>query len=416
MNVSIIFSIIFTAALCCCMVLAWKRDWVKSLLSLAVSAISLIEAYIFSRLFIRSGTERLSEQIKKQLWDILDLSGPAADSTAVEDLYDFALNILLGMISFLLLFLLLRLINNILKRLIFSKAAGVKYSKFSSRRKIPAVSVAASLLSFIICTFAVLYPLGASSSIALSASHISGTSLPTYILTNPIIRAYGIPGRPFFDAVTRASGEEEFKSSDEIQKVIEIAIVLKRVSDGGYGDETSINYIVDSLRSSYLFTGIASEFVANAAEAWKKGEDYMNISVEIPEGRGGTLMVGVLDILSRWERDDLIRDIDTVIEVSKICDKYEVDKIGDGSELFAALCNENFTEELFMELFSNEDFSAAVPLVVQFGIGTALDTVKEEMKDEYNIEFNEDGMSEEEIAEKAREFSEMLNEIRDGQR
>ena len=332
--------------------------------------------------------------------------------TAMLKVSSYAVNAILGITAYLICFFILWGLLSLVKRLIFRLFYKKDYRACDPPKKLPVLSAVFSLISFGAISFSVLFPLGAASNIAASAAKVCDYRLPASIVANPISRLYGAAGRGFFDSLTEIKGVTEFVNSDEAQRGTEIYISLRKVAEGADADGESIERISDSLKNSYLMTDVMSELVANAANSWKNGRRYMTVTPKFPAGRSGELVKDTLEILSGWERENLVSDIDTAINVYKLLRRKGITRLNDGAALFDALAEEEFDRELFAELSHNGDFLAVIPKVLRFGIGTAVDAMEMEMNDDYIVELDTSKLNEDDWLSEASAFSVLISRMK----
>lgn len=412
MLLSVLFLLAYIAALALCIYLAVKRPWLKSLLSLIAASVSFAEADILTRLFLSSFGGILSNALKEGFLELLGMRNEATvRESAMLRVSAFAVTIILGVISFIIFFALLLAVNSLIKRLLFRLFAKKKYSAYSPEKKLPVLSVAIALISFMVVSFAIIYPLGAGANITTSASKATGYYPPSSVLTNPICRLYGPAGRSFFDSLTRTEYTDEFVNSDEAQRGTEIYFSAMKITKGLDADDTAVEQIAESLRTSYIMTDFTSELAANAASSWKSGLKFMNKSLKIPAGRNGELVLDVLDIVSRWERENLVSDIETTVNIYKLLKSNGINKLSDGEALAATLADPEFVKSLFHELCVNGDFIEIIPKLMKFGVGSAVDAMGMEMNDDYVIEFDAEDLTEEEWLNEAEALSTIMNRI-----
>ncbi len=409
MAVSILFTGLYLAALGVCLFFAWKRSWVRSAASLGVSVFTLLESFLLTRLLVSAWGGPFAEAMKEVFLILFGLQGEGTLRTdATYAAADVVISAFLGTAAFILFFLLLWLLNTFLKRLLFRKISGVKFAEFTSAKPLPAASAAAALLSFAAVSFALLYPLGAFSNVMTSAAKASGRPLDAPLLTNPVSRVYGAAGRPFFDAVIRTKGEDPICTSDEIEYGAEFAMALQNVQEGRDADGESAACISGALRSSRLLPEFVAEVVANAAESWKTDHEFLNMKLDLPEGRSGWLVSEVLDHLSRWKAENLVEDVETAIRLYQLLTEYGITDLEDGEVLLDALSEKDFTERLFLELSGNADFIDLIPKVMRFGIGSALDAMHFTMDDDAIVAFDASSLGREEWRKEAEIFSRVL--------
>ena len=412
MAVSVIFTIIYLALLGLCLFIGWKRHWVRSALSFVTAALSFAGAYFLTRQFVSLRGEAVSNVLKEELLELMNLRNEfTVRETAMLNVSAFIVDIILGMVMFWILFLLLWLAANIIKRVLVKLITKKKYSELAPFKDIRPLGAAIKLASFLLVSTVFIYPLGAASDILCSAADNCGRRLPASVITNPISRIYGGIGRGLFDSLTETGLDGDFKNSEEIERGAEIVISLRDFSDGGDEEGEAIERICGSFRSSYLLTDFTSELVANAANSWKNGASYMYNTVDIPKGRNGELVNGVLTVLSEWRRENLLNDIDTALNTYDLLKSQGVTKIDDSKVLLKALEREEFTESLFLELSQNGDFIELIPKVMRFGIGSAMDAMKLDYDDEYTVEFDAKALDKNDWKKEARAFSTLLRRM-----
>lgn len=406
----IIFTIVYFTALGMCVFFAWKRPWVNSLMSAVAAAVSFGEAYLLTRLFISEFGGTLSDALKEAFLELLNMeSAYTIRDTATLKTASFAVTILLGLAAFLVLFLILWIINSFIKKMLAAMLFKNGRSDADPTVLRRLLSVAGGLVSFGVVSFALMYPLGAVSNIVNSAADICGYEPKASIITNPVSKLYGVAGRDYFDALTKIDSAEDLVNSDEAQYGAEVVISVMQISQGEAED--SAVRIAKSLRSSYILTDLISEVVANASNTWMNGREFLYMEPEMPKGREGELINGIFEMLSQWRRENLVQDIDTSIYVYDLLRRYDIMAAGDGEELLEALSQEEFVEELFLELSRNEDFIEMIPQVMRFGLSSSADALKIEMKNEYIVEFDARGLSEDEWRKEAEAFSTLLRRM-----
>lgn len=406
---SIVFTVLFLAALACTVWLAGKKKTSRTAASLAAQAVAFVEAYFSARAFVGTFGQRLSEALKEGFSEMMNISSDVmVRDEATMRVSAFSVTVILGVVSFILFFFMFFVINMLIIKLLFfrKKKTFVPASDFV--RKINPASAVISVISFALISFVILFPLGAASDIAASAAKSCEYKLPASCLTNPISRLYGFAGRPFFDSLTKSA--EEFETGDEAQRGAEVYICIRKVTEGK-DDGTGAEKIAKSLKSSYLVTDFTSELCANAASSWKNGRRFLNRTVKIPEGRNGELVSDVLEILSGWKRENLIEDIDTAINIYNLLHEHDILKISSGPELMEALSDEEFSVQLFEELSGNGDFIAVIPKVMRFGIGSAADAMELEVNGEYIVEFDAKELSHDDWVYEAKAFSKLLGRM-----
>lgn len=412
MGVSVLFTVIFLALLGLCLFCAWRRSWVRSVSSLGVTLAAFGGAYGLTRLLVSAWGGPFAEALKEIFLIAFGLKSEATvRETATYAAADAFVSVVLGVSTFLFLFGLLWLIFSGVKRLLFRKIAGVKYGVFTGAKRLPALSVLLALLSFGAASFAVLYPLGAASSAVHDAAARSAYPLSASVLTNPISRSYGVLGRGFFDSLTRPKEEVPYRISDEAEHGAALAMALRNLGEERGEDEANVALVTEALRGSHLLPDFLSEVAANAAANWKAGHSFLNMELEIPEGRSGELVRAALDTVTRWEAENLEQDLETGLRIYILLRAHGITSLEDDGPMLKALCEQDFSERLFLLLSGNPDFIELIPKIMRFGIGSALDAMHFEMKDEYIQEFDASSLTAEEWREEAGIFSRVLSQM-----
>ncbi len=414
--ISIVFTIIFILLFAIYIRFALKRDTKKNIFSIISNAISFIVSFIITRISIIFISEPISKLFKKFIEGVFDIrSEYFIKDTAINEFSKFLTTIIIGIIIFILVYLIILLINNAIKKFIFHKIIGEKYKEYKSKNNNIYINLILGVFSFLITSFAFLFPFGAISNIAGKVEKTCNYKMPenmSSIIKNPIIKAYSLVGsRPFFDTLTEIeNNKNNIKNSKEFESIFTISCSTLQIYEGNNVDK-NVNIIEDSLSKNYLTSSLISELVSNVAYNLKNGNDIMNTGIIIPKDNSEQLVVGVLDILSKWERQNLIEDVDTVLNIYDMLKSRDINSIDDLDKLLNSLADEQFNEELFLELFENDDFKNMIPVVMKFGIDSALNSLDIKTNTEYIASIDFSTMSEEDVKNEAKIFSAIFKQI-----
>lgn len=418
-TILILFTIAFVVLLLLYLNSASKRKTLKNIFCLITNIITFIEAILLSRLFVNVLSNNISNKLGEFIKDILKITKEEwIRSTSIDDISILLSTIIVSIISFIISFVIVFLINHLLKRVIFKKTIKESYSNYETKGKDNRiVNALIGLASFTVVSFAFLFPVGALSYItnkSLKEVNFKTPDVVEPILSNPVIKVYesGI-SKSLFDKVTNLKDNpNKIKTSRELEGLLKIAFSALDIVDKKDVDKKVV-IIKNELSSTYLVPNFVSELCSNAATRFKNNQTFMGQSLEIPNNNTRIIYLDLLDIISNWKRENLNSDINTIFNLYYLLEKYNIKKLDDPNLLIDAFTKEEFTEELFLEVFHNNDFKELMPTFINFGIKTIFDEVKINSDVEYVNTMDLHNMNDEDIKKEARLFSLTIRQIKE---
>lgn len=416
------FLILFIIMIAISILVGLKRGTVKSLFSIISNFLIIIISFIIARICVIKINDKSVKNMLEYANSRFDLNIEEIIGTkAVQNMTQFILSIIVSLAVFYVCCFALFIIFQILKRIIFRITMNKKYKEFKDagekNYKIGGIliSVLSAIVSFVIITMPCAVVLNAANESIKEA----GYKVPGevgFVLNNP---TYGIvkifQGERIFDKLTSTSDNKDMKTSNEIKYASTCAIVFANLSD----DDSNINankatrVIRKSLNKSELLPNFIAELGAEAGNNWKNGKSFMKAEIEIPEGREGELANDFLDIIASWNKKSVVEDIETILDVYAIFEKYNVTDLDDTDEFLEAFSGEAFAGDLCVCLFKNEDFSKLVQPVIEYGLGSAFDMIGFELEEGFTSNVDISKMTEEEVRNEVKIASKVINTILD---
>ena len=313
--ISILLSIIFLIILGIDLFMATKRKTLKNIYSLGANIIALVLTFIITKVILSKIVGKLSTMLLNKVI-VLD---EWTKTEAITNFSQFIITIAISIFIFYAVYIILYFIIHLLKRLVFKIINKESYKKYESKNEDnKVINVLISLASFMIITFAFLFPWGAFTSVINYSVKTTNYAIPSElkpILNNPILKVYASMGsEAFFNKITYFKNDDNIKNSQELKGMTTIAFAFLQVEQNPQIAENA-KIIKDQLSSTYLIPEFISEVCSNAALRWKNGESFMGESLEIPNDNSKALVIELLNILSKWEKENLINDIDTMYNV-----------------------------------------------------------------------------------------------------
>ncbi len=149
--------------------------------------------------------------------------------------------------------------------------------------------------------------------------------------------------------------------------------------------ETVINDVDDAIRNSALLAPLVSAAAPIAADAWKNGDSFFGLNLNIPKGRLGYLTNDILDIVSGWDETDIRNDFATVTELAALINEKKLFANANPDGLLNIFADEDYTNRLFTVLYGNDDFIELLPAAVYTGTALALDNIGIHLPAEYDF-------------------------------
>lgn len=409
-TLSIIFTILFLVILIIYLFVASKRKTLKNIFCLITNIITFIMTFIFSKITISVVSDKTLTSISAFIKEILSINKEEwVKDTSIDLITKFISNIIIGLISFFFIFIILYIINHLLKRLVFKIAKKVSYSEYESPKPDnKLVNIGISLVSFIIISFAFLYPIGTFVKVidvSTKSTNYNASSLKP-VLNNPFIKIYsnGLSETIFNNVTKLKDYDNKIKNSEEIESLITITLAASQIENSSdFTKQASI--IKESFTNTYIAPTFVSEICSNAANRWKDNKTFMGTSFDMPNDSSKEVYLDILDIISKWDRDSLVNDIDTIFNFYDILEKHDVQNIEDKNKLIEALSEDEFTEDIFLCLFRNEDFKSILSSFMNYGIKSSLSSYNISLDVNYIETASVMKLSDDEIKNEAHIFS-----------
>lgn len=416
---SITLTVLFLLILFIYLLITSNRETIKNVYCLITNIITFIMSFLVTKLIIMLFGNKIVSNISSMIKQGLKITKEEwIKDSSIELVTKFLSTIVIGLLGFFILFIILYIINHLIKRLIFKINKKEAYGRYKSEKKNNKfVNILIGLGSFIIITFAFLYPIGTVFKITLDAAHnveYNFSSNVEPLFKNPIIRLYANSGSEyFFDQVTNIEEKDiDIKNTGELRSVVTMLLSVIDMQNTNHINN-NIGKIKEEFSKTYLAPIFISELCSNAATRWKNNQPFMGYSIKIPDNSSKELYMDLLDIMSKWEREDLLKDIDTIFEFYNILNKYEVLKIENTKELINALTKEEFNEEIFLCLFHNEDFKSVLASFMNYGLRSILEQFDIDVDVEYVETAKIMKMSDEDIKNEARIFALTIKQLVD---
>lgn len=411
----LLFTLIFLTMLCWYFYCSWKRPTYEIVSNLIINALTFLETFFFTKIIIFLFGNFLAKRFSSFIMNLLKVTEEEwLKDAAIFEFTTFLSRIIIGVLGFLFLFLILFFINHQLKKKIFIK--GKKKSYHGSKVKdYKVISITAAFFSFSIVSFAFFFPFGALSFMVRQSiqevNYIPPQKVET-LINQPVIRLYSNQASEnFFNQITALKKSSKIKkNSTELKSIFTMVFATLDMKRGNQSNK-NIVMIKEELSHTYLVPNFLSEFCANAASRFKNNQPFMGKKLKIPTNNSKLIYYDLLEIVSNWKRENLIDDISMIFQVNNMLQEYQVKKISDTTALVAALSQDEFSEELFLTLFQNEDFKAMIPSFMNFGIITILEKANIKSDGNFITVDSLDEMTKEDIKKEARIFSLAIRQI-----
>ena len=412
---SIILTILFLIILVTYLFVASKRKTLKNIFCLITNIITFIMTFIITKLVVTLLGNKIALSISSTIKEMLNITKEEwVKDNSVDLISKFIINIAIGLISFFIIFIIIYVISHLIKRLIFKLKTKEPYSKYQSKKEDnKLVNLGIGLVSFIIISFAFLYPIGTIVKIAVDSADKVSYTFPNEVkplFNNPILRLYanGV-SEFFFNQVTKTKDNNHtINTSNEIKGFTVITFAATNI-DNTNDIKKNTTLIKDTFNDTYLAPTFVSELCANAAYNWKNNGSFMGQTIDLPTDSSREIYLDLFDIMSKWEREDLINNIDSLFELYDILNKYEV--LNNDKKLIDILSDDQFTEELFLCLFNNEDLKSVIASFMNYGIKESLKSLNITTDINYVETAQVMDMSNDEIKNEARIFSLTIRQL-----
>lgn len=415
--ISIILTIVFITVLSIYLLISYKRDTLKHIWSLITNIVIFIESFLVTRLLVNILGTKVSALFSSFIKTMLNIKEEEwLKNSSIDGFTNFLAIIMIGVGCFFLVFLVIYVLNHGIKRIIFKVIKNEKYSKYVSNFNNKIVNLLVGLGSFAIISFALLYPLGTMMHIVDKAAQEANYSLPKYVtvaINNPISKIYSNNlSVAFFNGITKLQNDSNnIQNSLELKGMSVMILSFLNISEGGDAP-SNIESIKMELSNTSLVPNFISELCSNAATRWKDNQSFMGVSISLPTDQSRDLYIALLDIISNWERDNLINDINTIFELYQIFNDNDILITDNDDALVEAIANDEFTEDVFLCLFHNDDFKMALVTFMNYGINVIFEEININTNNTQYININNlNDMTDEDIKKEAYIFSLTVRQI-----
>lgn len=371
-----------------------KKGLKRSALSLASNVLAALSALGLARLFSAWLGKKAAAALSGRI--VSSVPSDTAGMLKLPEIYVWyltagrvILSVAAFMLFYLVIFLLLKIpVNVIIKRLPEGKDKAQGPVALS-----PILRVISGVMTFIL----LLSPLA-----ALCAKLDSGR-IDSYkyasaepakdiqkIADYPVVKAASaVGGKAFFNALTVFdNGGVRINPSDEIGYAAEFAFNSYDIFSFERTDidetESSLLKIDGALNGSALLAPSIGAAVPYMASQWLEGKSCMGIKVNIPKGRAGILVRKLLEKISGWSAEDVVKDFALFAELMRLLQSKELTADISAKELLNAFADREYAKEIFISLNSNPEFKEIIPDIIYSGVGMALDEIGAKLPYDYD--------------------------------
>lgn len=399
------------------LIIASNRKTIKNVYCLVTNIITFIMAFVITRLIISLfGNNFISPIVSRIEQGLKIVEEEWINNTSIELVTRFLAAMIIGLFGFMVIFIILFVFNHLLKRFIFKTNMNISYGKYKAKKKDNKfVNLVIGLCSFTIITFAFAYPLGTLFKIVIDSAKTVNYKFPDNVemlLKNPVVKLYANDGSEyFFNQVTKSQNKDnDIKTTQELKSATTIVLAVVDVNEKDHVKQ-NIKIIKEEFEKTYIVPTFISELCSNAALRWKDNKSFMGYKLEIPKDNSKEVYMDLLDIVSKWDRESLLNDVDTIYEFYRIINDYGILKSENSDELFNALTKDEFNEELFLCLFGNEDFRSVIATFMDYGLKTMFAKYDVKLDIQYVDIAELMKLSDEDIKKEARIFALTLRQF-----
>lgn len=424
MNIyNIIITAILIIILVCGVIVGIKKGLRRSLLSLASNVIAALAAFGLARLFAsalgKNAAKILSDRITSSV------SSGTAGMLGLPDIsvwYLTAGRVILSVAVFSLFYLAVFLLLKIPINIIDKKYPAKKGKSGEPKVISPVIRVFSGLMTFILILSPAAALCGRLDSDRIdSYKYVSAAPAKdiTKIARYPVVKAASAAGGgAFFNALTAFDQNGvHILPSDEIGYAAEFAFNSYDVFSFEQTDmnetESSLLKIDGALNGSSLLAPSIGAAVPYMASQWLEGKSCMGVKINIPKGRAGTVVRKILEKISNWSAEDVVRDFALLAELMKLLQSKELNADMSAKELLNAFADREYAKEIFTALGSNPEFREVLPDLIYSGIGMAMDEIGAKLPKEYDADKVLSSLTKERIEEEAVIFSDIAASFSD---
>lgn len=411
-----VFDIVFIVCFLIFLFIYLKRNTLKNIWCAVTNIFTFGESYLLTKIFSFICGSKIAKVFEYVLNKSLNIEEEWSKTNSIDDFINFTSTILINVILFILIFVVLYFINHLIKRMIFKKVYSEKYSLYTSKKNNILVSCCALIVSFLVITFSFLYPFGAFVDIIHTSANYAGYAFSEKeekVVGNEILKVYSYIGsKTFFDSVTYFNANDgKVKNSKEMEGLLTISYAIINISKEK-DVISNTNKIKESLTNTYLIPSLISEVCSNAALRFKNNQSFMGMNLKIPNNASKEFYIELLDVVSKWNKESLIKNIDTIFELYEILYSNNILQITKVDDLINVISKDEFNERLFLCLFKNDDLKTLLPKFVNYGISSVFDklNIKTDSKNYLKVD-DINSLTEDDIKNEAKIFSLIVRQV-----
>ena len=371
-----------------------KKGLKRSALSLASNVLAALSALGLARLFSAWLGKKAASALSGKI--VSSVSSGTAEMLKLPEIsvwYLTAGRVILSVAAFMLFYLAVFLLLKIPVNVIIKKFPEDKGKAQGSGTLSPILRVISGVMTFIL----LLSPLA-----ALCAKLDSGR-IDSYkyasaepakdiqkIADYPVVKAASaVGGKVFFNALTVFDNDGvRINPSDEIGYAAEFAFNSYDIFSFERTDidetESSLLKIDGALNGSALLAPSIGAAIPYMASQWLEGKSCMGIRINIPKGRAGILVRKLLEKISGWSAEDVVKDFALFAELMKLLQSKDLNADISAKELLNAFADREYAKEIFISLNSNPEFKEIIPDIIYSGVGMALDEIGAKLPYDYD--------------------------------
>lgn len=398
------------------LIIGFTRGVKRGFYSLICNIVAIVAAFGITRLIIIVLSKRGIAPIGEKILSNKIFEG-AFNIQDYVYLTKFVGTIALSIVLFYALYLLLLLISQKIKRSIFNKVTKVRYSQYKVLlEKKWYMKILAMIISAISC-LATCYVL-TFGVVAVNSAVVKGFEKENNIkkpyaftilekdYTYPIIEKCF--AEKMFNALT-AMHDKDVKpvTTNEITKGIKLVLAISSIED-----ENIINNNLDTIEDTINTTEIVPEIVGRMII------DRAN-EVEIYEPKKNDK--GYEARLLRFENECLIfakstnsknvkENLKTAVKLGKLAVSKEAFDITDYEDVIEMAKDEDFTEEVFTELYNNKNTQNIMGYLIDLCVGSVFDDLNVDIKETYIFSLDYSKLSISEVKNEANIISKFAND------
>lgn len=392
-----------------------KKGLKRSALSLASNVLAALSALGLARLFSAWLGKKAADTLSGRI--VSSVSSDTAGMLKLPEIsvwYLTAGRVILSVAAFMLFYLVIFLLLKIPVNVIIKKFPEGKSKAQGSGALSPILRVISGVMTFIL----LLSPLAALCT-KLDSGRIDSYKYASAepakdiqkIADYPVVKAASAAGgKAFFNALTVFdNGGVRINPSDEIGYAAEFAFNSYDIFSFERTDidetESSLLKIDGALNGSALLAPSIGAAIPYMASQWLEGKSCMGIKINIPKGRAGILVRKLLEKISGWSAEDVVKDFALFAELMKLLQSKDLNADISAKELLNAFADREYAKEIFISLNSNPEFKEIIPDIIYSGVGMALDEIGAKLPYDYDKDKVLSALTDAQAADEAVIFS-----------